>query len=115
MMFLQYAIWGSWFVILGNYLKALDPQKFTGGVIGGIYGTMALGTIFAPLLVGQIADRFFASEKLMALLHLAGAGLLYWMGHIDDPTTFYVVALALCSRVFSNPCTFQFHRLRPRA
>jgi nucleoside transporter len=92
MMFLQYAIWGSWFVILGNYLENLDAQKF-GGWIGSIYGTMALGTIFAPLLVGQIADRFFASDKLMAVLHLAGAGLLYWMGHIAEPVTFYVVAL----------------------
>ncbi|HYV39399.1 MAG TPA: MFS transporter [Gemmataceae bacterium] len=93
MMFLQFAIWGAWFVILGNYLKGLDPQKFTDGVIGGIYGTMALGTIFSPLIVGQIADRFFASEKLMAVLHFAGAGLLYWMGHIHEPTTFYFVSL----------------------
>jgi nucleoside transporter len=93
MMFLQYAIWGSWFVIMGNYLASLDPVRFDKSVIGGIYGTMALGTIFAPLIVGQIADRFFASEKLMAILHLAGAGLLYWMGQIHEPTTFYVVAL----------------------
>jgi nucleoside transporter len=93
MMFLQFAVWGSWFVIMGNYLANLDPQQFTKSVIGSIYGTMALGTIFAPLIVGQIADRFFASEKLMAILHLAGAGLLYWMGQIHDPTAFYVVAL----------------------
>jgi nucleoside transporter len=93
MMFLQFAVWGSWFVIMGNYLENLDPQRFTKGVIGSIYGTMALGTIFAPLIVGQIADRFFASEKLMAILHLAGAGLLYWMGQIRDPTAFYVVSL----------------------
>jgi nucleoside transporter len=93
MMFLQFAIWGSWFMILGNYLKGLNPEKFTPGVIGNIVGTMALGTIFAPLVVGQIADRFFASERLMAALHLVGAGLLYWMGHIEDPTEFYLVAL----------------------
>jgi nucleoside transporter len=92
MMFLQFAIWGSWFVILGNYLGSLGPA-FTGGVIGGIYGTMALGTIFAPLIVGQIADRFFPSEKLMAALHILGAGLLYWMGQITSPTEFYAVAL----------------------
>lgn len=93
MMFLQYGIWGSWFVLMGKYLQNLDPDRFNNAVVGDIYGTMALGTIVAPLFVGQIADRFFASEKLMAVLHLAGAGLLYWMGQIHDPTTFYWVAL----------------------
>ena len=92
MMFLQFAIWGSWFVILGNYL-ASKGKAFDGVVIGSIYSTMALGSIFAPLFVGQIADRFFASERLMGILHLVGAGFLYWMGQIDDPTQFYWVAL----------------------
>jgi nucleoside transporter len=92
MMFLQFAMWGSWFVIMGNYLAGLSTA-FDKAVIGDIYGTMALGTIFAPLLVGQIADRFFASEKLMAILHLLGAGLLYWMSQIQEPTMFYLVAL----------------------
>jgi nucleoside transporter len=93
MMFLQFAIWGSWFAILGKYLKNVNGDAFTNAWIGDIYGTMALGTIIAPLFVGQIADRFFASERLMAVLHVAGAGLLYWMGEISDPKTFYVVAL----------------------
>jgi nucleoside transporter len=90
MMFLQFAIWGSWFVIMGNYL---DKLGFTKGEIGGIYGTMALGSIFAPIFVGQIADRFFSSERLMAVLHILGAGLLYWMAYIHDPIEFYWVAL----------------------
>jgi nucleoside transporter len=90
MMFLQFATWGAWFVIMGNYL---DSHGFSKGVIGSIYGTMALGTIFAPLFIGQIADRFFSSERLMAVLHIVGAGLLYWMGQIQDATLFYWVAL----------------------
>jgi nucleoside transporter len=90
MMFLQFATWGAWFVIMGNYL---DSRKFTKGEIGSIYGTMALGTIFAPLFIGQIADRFFSSERLMAVLHLLGAGLLYWMAYIDSPDLFYWAAL----------------------
>src|SRR5262245_48991194 len=94
MMFLQYAIWGAWFATLGKYLTDLDRERFTGTWIGQIYGTMALGTIVAPLFVGQIADRFFASEKLMAFLHLAGSVLLYCMGLINEPIVFYVVALA---------------------
>jgi nucleoside transporter len=79
MMFLQFAVWGAWFTVLGNYLTQLG---FKGDSIGQIYGTMALGTIFAPLIVGQIADRFFPSQWLMAILHLAGAGVLYWLAQI---------------------------------
>jgi nucleoside transporter len=87
MMFLQFAIWGAWFTVLGNRLDALGLSNY----IGRIFGTMALGTIFTPLFVGQIADRYFSSEKLMALLHLAGAAFLYWLATIPpvpplDPT-----------------------------
>src|SRR5437763_3541637 len=103
MMFLQFAVWGAWFSVLGNRLTAMG----LGGSIGSIFGTMALGTIFAPLFVGQVADRYFSSEKLMALLHLAGAGFLYWLATIPpvaDPgnkdlvaataSKFYWIALA---------------------
>ncbi len=79
MMFLEYAIWGAWFVVLNIYLE--KKLGFTGTQVGSIYGTMALGTIFAPLFVGQIADRYFSSEKLMGWLHLVGAALLVaWAG-----------------------------------
>ena len=80
MMFLQFAVWGAWFSVLGNYLGALGISSDD---IGGIYGTMALGTIFAPLFIGQIADRYFSSEHLMAILHLAGAAVLYWLAQIS--------------------------------
>ena len=53
MMFLQFAVWGSWFVVLGLYME--KGLGFTGAQRGWIYGTMALGTIFAPLFIGQIA------------------------------------------------------------
>ena len=80
MMFLQFAVWGAWFVTFGNRLGAIG----LGDYVGSMYGTMALGTIFAPLIVGQIADRYFASEKLMGVLHLAGAGLLYAMSQFES-------------------------------
>ena len=80
MMFLQFAVWGAWFVTFGNRLEVIG----LGGSIGSMYGTMALGTIFAPIVVGQIADRYFASEKLMGLLHLAGAVLLYFMSQFES-------------------------------
>jgi nucleoside transporter len=78
MMFLEFAIWGAWFSVLGNRLAAMGLSDS----IGRIFGTMALGTIFSPLFIGQIADRYFSSEKLMAILHLIGAGFLYWLATI---------------------------------
>src|SRR5580704_7738743 len=91
MMFLQFAVWGSWFVVLGVYLE--KGLGFGGKEIGWIYGTMALGTIFTPMFIGQIADRYFSSEKLMGVLHLAGAGLLYAMAQTKDANMFFMVAL----------------------
>jgi nucleoside transporter len=102
MMFLEFAVWGAWFSVLGNRLTAMGLSDW----IGRIFGTMALGTIVAPLFIGQIADRYFSSEKLMAILHLIGAGLLYWLASIPpvvdrDPALiaaaawkFYGIALA---------------------
>lgn len=90
MMFLQFAVWGAWFVVLGNYIGAMD---FTATQIGSVYATMSLGAIFSPVFVGQIADRYFASERLMAVLHLAGAGLLYWLAQITAPDEFYWITL----------------------
>ncbi len=90
MNFLEFAIWGAWFVVLGQYLNAL---KFSGKQIGSVYATMSLGSIFTPIFVGAIADKYFASEHLMAGLHLLGAVLLYSMSKIKEPRAFYWVAL----------------------
>jgi nucleoside transporter len=109
MMFLQFAVWGAWFVVLGVYME--KGLHFDGARRGWIYGTMALGTIFAPMFIGQVADRYFASEKLMALLHLAGAGLLFWMSQITDVNLFFTAALTYAlvyspTLVLSNAITF---------
>lgn len=91
MNFLEFAIWGAWFVVLGNYLNSL---QFSRKDIGHIYATMSLGSVIAPMFVGTVADRYFASEQLMAILHLGGAALLYWMAHIREARKFYWAALA---------------------
>ena len=88
--FLEFAIWGAWFVVLGNYLNSL---RFSRKDIGRVYATMALGAIISPMFVGTIADRFFASEQLMGVLHLLGGVLLLWMARIVTPRLFYWVAL----------------------
>ncbi len=92
MMFLQFAVWGAWFVVLGNYLGE-GGLNFSKTQVGDIYSTMPLGAIFSLLFIGQIADRYFSSERLMAVLHLAGAGLLYWMAQTREPLPFYWIAL----------------------
>jgi nucleoside transporter len=92
MMFLQFAVWGSWFVSLGSYLK--DGLNFKGPEIGSVYGTMALGAVFSMMLAGQLADRLLASEWLMAIFHLAGAGLLYLLSTATGYSSFWWIAFA---------------------
>lgn len=87
MMFLEFFIWGGWFVTMGTYLgKSLNATDFQ---IGAAYGTQALGAIIAPFVIGLIADKFFAAQKILGILHLAGAGLMYYMSTLDNFSSFY--------------------------
>jgi nucleoside transporter len=96
MMFLQFFVWGAWFVTLSTYLGR--GLNFAGSDIGGAYSTMPWGAIVAPFLVGMIADRFFAAEKVLGVLHLVGAVLLWEASNVTSPGTIYWVLLgyALC-------------------
>lgn len=96
MMFLQFFVWGAWFVTMGTYL--LQTLQFSGTQTAGAYSTMPWGAIVAPFIVGMIADRFFAAEKVLGLLHLAGAALLYYVSTLTSPGPFFWVLLlyALC-------------------
>src|SRR5690349_19605357 len=91
MMFLNFFIWGVWFVTMGTYLGSSLEAK--GTQIGAAYGTQSLGAIIAPFIIGLIADRYFAAQKILGVLHLAGAGLMYYLSTITDFSSFYPVLL----------------------
>jgi nucleoside transporter len=94
MMFLNYVIWGAWYVTLGTYLTA--TLKFTGTQAGLVFGTTALASMLSPFFVGLVADRFFATERVMAGLHLAGAVLLWLVSRVSGFGAVYLLMLAYC-------------------
>lgn len=89
-MFLQFAVWGSWAPVLSVHLQeiGLGPEASS-----SILGTAALATIIAPLIAGQIADRWFATERFMALSFLASAALFFVASRTEDPTALWWLAL----------------------
>lgn len=91
LMFLEFFVWGAWYVTLGTYL---DKDLHASGIqVGAAYSAMAIATIFSPFFVGMIADRFFSAQKLLGVLHLLGFVLLYYITTIKSPSAFYWVLL----------------------
>ena len=91
MMFLQYFIWGAWYVTMGTYMG--EHLKSSGIQIGAAYSALAIATMISPFFVGLIADRFFAAQRIMGVLHLMGAVLLFLATKITGNTAFYWVIL----------------------
>jgi nucleoside transporter len=94
MMFLQYVIWGAWYVTLNTYLTS--TLKFSGTEAGAVFGTTALASLVAPFLVGLIADRLFATERVLAALYALGALFLLLATQVTSFGAVYIVLLAFC-------------------
>jgi nucleoside transporter len=94
MMFLLYFIWGSWYGQMSKYM--FNSLHATGVQVGGAYAAFSIAMIIAPFFVGMIADRYFAAQKVLGVLSLAGAALLYVITGIKDADTFFWVILGYC-------------------
>jgi nucleoside transporter len=91
MMFLEFFIWGAWFVTLGTFL--IKNLSANGAETGAVFSTQSWGAIIAPFIIGLIADRYFNAEKILGVLHIIGAFLLYKVYSIGAVTNVYPPAV----------------------
>src|SRR5687768_5038871 len=94
-MFLQYFIWGSWYVSMGTYLA--NVLKFSGQEIGAAYGAFAIGSMISPFFIGLIADRYFASEKILGVLGVLGGIVMCVLPQTKTYWSFYPTLILYCA------------------
>ena len=85
--FLEFFVWGAWFVTMGTFLS--QTFSASGGQLAMAYETQSIGAIIAPFIIGLIADRYFEAQKILGILHLIGAGLLFIAANADSFSFFY--------------------------
>jgi nucleoside transporter len=91
MMFLQYYVWGAWYVTMGTYMG--EVLKSSGVDVGAAYSAGAIATIISPFFIGMIADRFFAAQKIMGVLHIVGAVLLLYATQVTNNGFYWVILI----------------------
>ena len=94
MMFLQFFVWGAWYGQMSKYMT--DQLHATGDQVGQAYAAFSIAMIVAPFFVGMLADRYFRAQRVLAVLNLLGAGLLYLLTQTTNPDTFFWIMLAYC-------------------
>ncbi len=115
MMFLQYAIWGAWLPLLWPFLT--QHRGMSAGEVGNMFAIGAIGAIVAPFIAGQIADRWFATEKFLALSHVLGGVLVWQLASLETYASFLIFSLVysvVYSPTLSLTNSLAFHHLPDR-
>ena len=115
MMFLQYAIWGAWLPLLWDLL--MNAKGFSETEVGNIFAVGAVGAIFGPFIAGQVADRWFRTDRFLAISHLIGGGLALQMASLEDYNTFFWYALIyglIYSPTLALTNSLSFHHIPDR-
>jgi nucleoside transporter len=86
LMFLQFFVWGVWYVTMGSYLIKIG---FNGLNVGAAYSTINWGAIISPFFIGMVADRFFSAERVLGVMHIVGGFILYYLVQVTEPTAFF--------------------------
>ena len=96
MSFLQFFVWGTWLITIGNYW--FGTKHWTGAEFGAIFSTLGISAIFMPALTGILADKFINAEKLFGALHFISGIALFFLPQMNDATSFYwlMFAAMLC-------------------
>ena len=115
MMFLQYAIWGAWLPLLWTFLSG--HRGFTPAEIGNMFAIGAVGAIVAPFIAGQIADRWFNTEKFLGISHILGGILVWQLASLETYNSFLIFSLLyslIYSPTLSLTNSLAFHHLPDR-
>jgi nucleoside transporter len=94
MMFLQFFVWGSWYGQLSKYLT--NQLGATGDEVGKASAAFSIAMIIAPFFIGMLVDRYFSAQKVLGVLNLTGAAVLFWLTKISNPDNFFYVMLLYC-------------------
>ena len=94
MMFVTYIVWGAWYVTINTYLT--QTLHFSGTQAGAVFSTVSVASLISPFFVGLVADRYFATEKVMACLYTLCAILMYAVTKVTTFSAVYGLMLAFC-------------------